>query len=285
MNRSLTCALVLIAHAFPSFAEDAETAPAPLVWQAGPATFPISGRLAEIELPDGYVFLDDSETQRFMELTENPVSGTEVATVTAAEDPRWFLVFEWDEMGYVPDEERDALDADALLRSIQEGNERGNALRRERGYGEFFITGWYDEPRYDAATNNLTWAIEGKDDQGHVTINRMTKLLGRRGVMTATLVAGPDQLAAAEAASSPLLAASFRFQPGSKYAEYMAGEDRLAKIGLGALVVGGGAAALAKSGLLARFWKLIVFGLVAVGAGARRLFFGGDRSQPPATHV
>jgi uncharacterized membrane-anchored protein len=279
MVRFLLSSLVVLSFAAPSLAQEAN-APAPLQWRQGPETFPISGSLAEIELSDGYVFLDGAESQRLMELTQNPVSGGEVATVSAAtNDSNWFLVFEWDEMGYVADDDRDSLDADALLADIQAATDRANEERRERGFGEFRVVGWHDEPRYDEQTHNLTWAIKGQDEQGTVTINRMTKLLGRRGVMTVTLVAGPDELAAAEAETGSMLSGAFRFQPGSKYAEYVPGQDRLAEVGLAALVVGGGAALLAKSGLLARFWKLIVFGLVAAGAGAKRLFFGGRSSQ------
>ena len=41
----------------------------------------------------------------------------------------------------------------------------------------------------------------------------------------------------------------------------------------------GGAAALLKSGLLARFWKPIAVALAALGAGVKRLFFSGRSSK------
>ena len=44
-----------------------------------------------------------------MELTQNPVSGQEVGTVApVSDDEGWFLVFEWDEIGYVPETNSDA---------------------------------------------------------------------------------------------------------------------------------------------------------------------------------
>ena len=44
-------------------------------------------------------------------------------------------------------------------------------------------------------------------------------------------------------------------------------------------MVGGGAAALLKSGLLARFWKPLAVALAALGAGVKRIFFSGRSSK------
>ena len=242
----------------------------PLAFEVGPGSFPIGGDLAEIDLPEDFLFLGAEASQEFMERTENPVGGNEVATLLpASEEAGWFVILEWDEIGYVDDEEAD-LDADALLDSIRDGTEAANEIRRERGWSTMQIVGWREAPFYDPATQNLTWSIIG-ESEGDQNVNRMIKLLGRRGVMTATLVAGPEELDAAAARTDELLAA-YRFRPGSRYAEFVPGQDRLAEIGLAALVAGGAGAALAKTGLLARFWKLIVGGLVAAGAGLSRLF-------------
>ena len=145
------------------------------------------------------------------------------------------------------------------------------------GWAPMTIVGWHETPHYDARTNNLSWAVIGASG-GHQNVNRIVKLLGRRGVMTATLVASPDELATAMPRVDALLE-GYRFQPGSTYAEYVPGTDKLAEYGLAALVVGGGAAVLLKSGLLARLWKPIVLGLAAFGAGIKRLFFSGRSAE------
>jgi uncharacterized membrane-anchored protein len=139
------------------------------------------------------------------------------------------------------------------------------------------IVGWHEAPHYDVRTNNLSWAIVG-ESQGERTINRIVKLLGRRGVMTATLVSSPDELTLAIPKTDSLLG-GFRYRPGSTYAEYLPGKDKLAQYGLTALVVGGGAAALASSGLLAKLWKPIAAGLVAIGAALRRMFMSGRSAR------
>jgi uncharacterized membrane-anchored protein len=227
---------------------------------------------------EDYLYLDADGTKRLMELTQNPVSGLEMATVApASNDANWFLVFEFDQVGYVPDDEKDSLDADAMLTAIREGTEAANEERRARGWGTMQIVGWHEPPHYDTRTNNLSWAITGESD-GQRNVNRIVKVLGRRGVMTATLVASPDELATAIPAVETLLA-GYQFKSGHTYAEYMPGTDQLATYGLTALVVGGAGAALAKSGLLAKMWKPIAVALVALGAGVKRLFTGGRKAE------
>ncbi len=285
MARILVLAISCLLGLGPSvaWAQDANQAPSPLPFQHGPGTFAMGDNLAEIELSDNFVFLDRAGTQRLLELTENPLSGTEVATVLPSSDAeQWFVIYEWDPVGYVPDDESD-LDADALLESIMEGTRVANAEREKLGWTTMNIVGWHDPPRYDDAGHNLTWAIEA-ESMGTPNINRVVKVLGRRGVMTVTLVASPDELAIADFQLDGLLA-DYRFKPGSTYAEYLPGTDKIAQFGLAALVAGGAGAALVQSGLLARFWKLILAGFVGVGAFVRRLFTRERAEDQPITRV
>lgn len=246
-------------------------------YQQGPLTAAIGDRLAQVELDSSYVFFDAEATQQLMQMMENPVSGQELATVMPADEGGWFIVFEFSEIGYVADDEKDELDADAILQSIREGTEIANEERRSRGWAEYNIVGWAEPPHYDERTHNLSWTIEG-ESQGQKNLNRIVKLLGRRGVMTATLVSGPDQMNVATVSADRLLD-DFEYLAGNTYAEYVPGTDKLAQYGLTALVVGGAGAALAKSGLLAKFWKPIAVALVALGAGVKRFFFSGRSSD------
>ena len=259
-----------------------ESAPS-LPFQAGPGTFQIGDGLAEIVLDDDYLFLDRPGTQALLRLTENPMDGSERATVLPVSDAeQWFIVFEWEDLGYVSDEESD-LDTEALLDTIMEGTKVANAEREKMGWATMDITGWHDAPRYDEETNNLTWAIAAVS-AGEENINRVVKVLGRRGVMTVTLVASPNELALADYQLAGLLQ-DYRFKPGSTYAEYLPGTDKLAEYGLAALIAGGAGAALVKSGLLARFWKLIVAGIVGVVGVVRRLFSGERAEDQPISRA
>ena len=143
------------------------------------------------------------------------------------------------------------------------------------------IVGWHQAPFYDPETNNLTWAIRGASD-GDETINHATRLLGRRGVMNADLVVSPEKIGAALPEFEAMLG-EFSFTEGNRYAEFTRG-DKVAEYGLAGLIVGGAGVALVKTGLLQKFWKLIVFGVIALAGAAKRLLAGLTRpraeSQP-----
>jgi uncharacterized membrane-anchored protein len=249
-----------------------------LTWTQGDDAAVSIGELAELDLPPEWVYLGQSDTQRLLELMENPLSGTELATVSPATDEDWFVVFEYDDIGYVKDDEGADLDPDAILESLIQGNNEANKERARRGWGTVEILGWREPPHYDPLTHNLTWAMLATSDGAEI-INRNIRLLGRGGVMTVTLVCDPDQLQSASFALDRLLE-GYRYVPGSRYEEYLAGVDPVARYGLTALIAGGAAAAAVKSGLFARFWKLIVGGLAAMGAGISKLFGRRSESEP-----
>ena len=131
------------------------------------------------------------------------------------------------------------------------------------------IVGWEQQPFYDPQTNNLTWAIKGRSE-GSTSINHSTRLLGRKGVMSADLVISSEQLGVAVPAFDTLLT-GFSFDTGQRYAEFKQG-DKVAAYGLTGLIVGGVGVALVKTGLLQKFWKLIVFAFIALAGGAKKLF-------------
>ncbi|MHC1744769.1 MAG: DUF2167 domain-containing protein [Syntrophobacteraceae bacterium] len=235
--------------------------------QEGPSTGDL-GKVAQVRVPEGFVFAGAADTQLLMEAMHNPVSGAELGFL-APTGANWFVVFEYDEVGYIKDDEKGSLDADAMLKSIQQGNEAGNKERINRGWATLNITGWEQPPRYNPETQNLEWAIKG-ESEGHPIVNWNTRLLGREGVMKVTLVAGPDELQETLPSYSALLA-DYSYKSGHRYAEFTQG-DKVAKYGLSALVVGGATAVAAKSGLLKSLWKAIVVGVLAAGAFFRKIF-------------
>lgn len=274
--------LVVVSAAMGTAAEDEAEAFRAIGWTPGPTTGRL-GDVAEISVPLGYAFTPKAGARKFMELTENPPSGHELGVIVPSGDDVdefWFVIFEFADVGYVRDDERDKLDANALLESIREGTKRGNEIRRSKGWATMEILGWDQPPFYDSRTNNLTWAIRGKSgdqEQSAVTVNYSTRLLGRRGYLSANLVLGAEEVESALPRFERLIS-GVAYVHGNKYAEYRRG-DKVAAYGLTALVAGGAGAALAKSGLLAKFWKLIAGALIAFGAAARSLWrrFSGER--------
>jgi uncharacterized membrane-anchored protein len=248
-------------------------------WTIGPATADIGG-IAQIELPDGFRLSGKSGAKTFLELTENPTSGHELGIlIPPSTDDMWFVVFEFDSIGYVKDDDKDELDANALLASIRQGTDAANKERERRGWSTMRIVGWQTPPYYDLKTNNLTWAINGAGDGGNV-VNYSVRLLGRRGVMTVDLVLSPEQIATVVPAFETVLG-GFSFKTGSRYAEFRQG-DKIAAYGLTALVAGGAGAALAKSGLLGKLWKFIVVGIAALVGFLKKLFGRKPDAEAPA---
>jgi uncharacterized membrane-anchored protein len=248
-------------------------------WQSGPITGDL-GTVAQIEVPAGFRFAGQEGAKRFLELTENPTSGNEMG-VLLPEDPekgRWFVVFEFNSIGYVKDDEKDKLDANAILTGIREGTEASNEERKRRGWGTMRIVGWHTAPFYDRRTNNLTWAINGATEEGGV-VNYSVRLLGRSGVMNADLVLAPEDMDVSLPAFNSLIE-GFTFKAGSRYAEFRQG-DKVAAYGLTALVAGGAGAALAKSGLLSKMWKAIVLAIAGLFAAIKKFFSGGRAKEQP----
>lgn len=239
-----------------------------IAWQEGPTTADI-GTEAKIAVPEGYLFAGPEGAKRFLEITENIPSGGELGILTPAEGD-WFVLFEFDDVGYVKDDEKDSLDADALLKTIQESTEAANEERRRRGWGTLEVLGWLQPPHYEESTHNLEWATKAKDSEGGMSTNHKTRYLGRRGVMRVNLVAGVDELPSVLPEYRKAML-GFAYTPDSDYRAFVSG-DKVAEYGLTALVVGGAAAAAAKTGFLKSFWKLIVAAVVGLGALLKKLF-------------
>ncbi len=226
--------------------------------------------VATVSLNPRLQFLDSVSSSRFLELNGNPPRSGNY--VLATRPINWFAVFAFDPSGYVRDDER--LDPDDLLRTLQRNNEAGAAERRRLGYPVLRLTGWAVPPHYDVQTRRLEWGTRLVTEQGEPVVNYTIRILGRSGVMSATLVSEPQSLNA-DIADFRQALQGFSFIPGERYTEFRQG-DRIAQYGLAALVVGGAAAAAASSGALKGLGKLIGFGAIAalagIGAFVKRLF-------------
>ena len=244
---------------------EAEAIYGSLNWEVGPGSFDVTQK-ASIDLPAGYDRLSASDTAKLMELMENPSSGNEY--YVGPDDGRWFAVFSYEDTGHVKDDEE--IDADDLLASIKEGTKYGNEERRRRGWAEMNIIGWQYKPRYSDTTNRLSWAVLA-ESEGYEVVNYNTRLLGRTGVISATLVADPETLSSSVGEFEYLLD-GFSYNAGDLYAEYKEG-DKLATYGLAALVTGGAAAAVAK-GAGKGLFKAIGLGILAFFAAISKFFKG-----------
>jgi len=229
-----------------------------LTWQEGPTEGHL-GSVATVKVPQGLAFLDAANTRRFLELNQNPPRDNHYTL--AMPDLSWFAIFFFEDSGYVKDDEK--LDAGVLLKTIQERDKRSNDERKRLNMPGLHTVGWHVPPHYDAATKRLEWGLRLQGDDGKTVVNYTIRILGRRGVMHATLVSDPASLDKDMAAFKDTLG-GYGFTPGERYAEFKSG-DRVAEYGLAALVLGGGAAVAVKSGFAKAIWKFLVVGVVALG--------------------
>jgi uncharacterized membrane-anchored protein len=211
-------------------------------------------------------FLDGPNTRRFLELNGNPPRDNRYTLI--GPDGTWFAIFFFEDSGYVKDDEK--LDADALLKSLQESDKPANEERKRLGLRPLHTDGWVVPPHYDTATRRLEWGMRLRGDDGQLLVNYTIRLLGRRGVMHAILVSDPESLER-EIAEFKTALTGYDFTTGQRYAEFRAG-DKVAEYGLAALVLGGAAAVATKTGFLKAFGKLIVVGVVALGAAVAAAF-------------
>lgn len=237
-------------------------------WQIGPCSVNL-GDVAELRVPAGYMFAGGADTRKLMEVMGNIPSDEEVGFLSPSESD-WFVVYEFSEVGYVKDDEKDSLDADALLKSIQKSTLEGNKIRKKRGFPSMLNIAWLDKPHYDEATHNLEWAIQGEDDTGDKFVNHNTRMLGRKGMMVVTLVADPSEFTAVMPDYQASLK-EFSFKAGNTYAEFRQG-DKLASYGLTALVAGGATAVAVKTGFFKYIWKFIVFIFIGLSAFFKKIW-------------
>lgn len=240
-----------------------------LPWQSAPSIGRI-GTQAQISLQGDLRFLDSANSSKFLELNGNPPRRDNY--VLAPKNLDWFAVFAFEQTGYIKDDEK--LEAGELLRVLKEQNEKGAEERKRLSLPGLRLTGWAVEPHYDLQTRRLEWGTQLVGDDGVALTNYTIRILGRSGVMRVILVSDDQSLKADIVALRKALL-GFDFVPGERYAEFKQG-DKTAEYGLAGLIIGGAAAAAAKTGALKGFGKLIGVGVIAalaaVGAWLRSIF-------------
>src|SRR5687767_10846489 len=99
-----TCLCVLLvslgAHAQEGSGEPAPEQP--YQWQPGPGEVILGSDVAQVTLGESEIFLDGNEARKLLTASGNRPGGKEVGLISSREeDQNWFLVFEYDPLGYV----------------------------------------------------------------------------------------------------------------------------------------------------------------------------------------
>lgn len=248
---------------------------------AGPTTVDLGKELAALSVGADYVFIDAANTRKLMEALGNPASSAELGTIIPKANAEWFVVLEYEETGYVKDEQGGSLDANALLESIRKGTEQSNAKRKSMGHPAIHVVGWVEKPHYDTLNKRLVWALSGRADGAeHDVVNFNTRVLGRHGLISVVLVTDGATFEH-DRAIVPELIGGISFKPGKRYEEFVKGHDKVAEYGLAALVAGGAGVAVVKAaqmGLFARFWKVFILGGAAAIGGVWKWLTGRGKT-------
>ncbi len=294
MKFTLTC-LFTIFLATAASAQDSE----PQGWEGvigalnkQTGTVTVQGDKVTIDLPEGWQYYHQKEARFIVEEAwGNPPDGTTLGLVTLAgfemdDGPQWAVVVSYDDEGHVEDSDAATTDFNGMLASMQEGVEEANKERAGQGYEPIKLLGWAEPPHYDSAQKKLYWARNiqfgaAGDPNQSMVLNYDVRVLGRRGTLVMSAVAGPEDLAEVTISCKELLATT-QFVAGERYEDYQEGIDPVVAGGIGALIAG---KLLLKGGILKfllALWKPLAIGLVVVGGFFVKML-GGRKSSAGET--
>ncbi|MBK9758543.1 MAG: DUF2167 domain-containing protein [Flavobacteriales bacterium] len=259
-------------------------------------TVQLEGGVASLALPEGFKFLDKEQSARvIVDLWGNPDADGILGIIFPEKDDvfsdsTYAYVVQYDEIGYVKDDDADDIDYDELIGQLREGEEENNKLRATNGYEPMYLIGWAAKPFYDKERKVLHWAKEIKfGDSAEVnTLNYNVRVLGRKGVLVLNAVAGMGELELVKQ-HVPEVLNVVQFNEGFKYEQFDSKVDDVAAWTIGGLVAG---KVLAKVGifavvgkLLLKFWYVIVLafgGLIKLITGRKKK---DNDLPPPATYT
>ena len=265
----------------------AEDAALQLSWTVGPSEVKLSEQ-ATLRLPEGYRFLGPQDTQHVLKRMGNFPSGSELGLIASTSKETWFVVVRYADAGYVKDDDAANWNADELFASIKEGTENDNKQREAQGIPPLILMGWEEKPHYDAQAHKVVWAISHKTTQS-TGVNYNTLALGRYGYMSMNMVGELRDLSQLKPHVQTLLT-NLNFAEGKRYADFDSATDKVAAVGLGALIAG----AAFKSGILAKLWafviplivagkKLIIFLIIGIAALLRKWLKRKPETAPTPT--
>ncbi|WP_221801639.1 DUF2167 domain-containing protein [Oceanobacter mangrovi] len=248
--------------------------------QTGEIALP-SGHVT-LTVPEDFYYLSPEDADRVLvDAWGNPPGAPTLgmifpAGVTPFDDDAWGVTIEYQEDGYVSDEDANDIDYSSLLKDMQSDTRDESEQRVKAGYDPIELVGWASQPYYDKLTHKLHWAQEirfgetGPDATN--TLNYNIRVLGRQGVLVMNFIADMDQQFVIDQNLNAVLDMA-EFDTGSQYADFNPDIDKVAAYGIGALVAGKLAA---KAGLLAAGLLLLkkfgIFALLAIAGIGRKLF-------------
>ncbi len=241
--------------------------------------------IGTLKVPAGFKYLDaDQSNYVLSDLWGNPKSESSLGMIIPDSmgvmgAHTWAFNVEYDEMGYVKDDDAGEIDYDELLAEMQNDTREASKERIKEGYQSIELVGWAAKPYYDSERKILHWAQElkfGGSEQN--TLNYNVRILGRKGVLVLNAIAAMDELPEVNRNIDKVLNI-VTFSDGNKYADFNPSVDQVAAWTVGGLVAG---KVMAKAGffvLLLKFWKVIALAVAGAGSFVWRLVTGRSRES------
>lgn len=253
-----------------------------LEYQTGTIEFPTCN--AKLEVPQGFKYLNSKQAAFVLsDLWGNPEDSTILGLLVpenkgVLESGSWVFTLSFDPIGYVKDDDAEDIDYDELLEQIQEETKEGNAHRVQLGYQSIEIVGWAANPHYDKEKKVLHWAKEAKFGTDSVnTLNYNLRILGKDGVFVVNAVASMHEFGEVNPTINNVLS-SIEFEKGNTYFDFNPDVDNVAAWSIGGLVAGKVLAKVGFFAVIAKFGKVIIFGLIAA-FGAIWKFISGKKEN------
>jgi len=242
----------------------------------GGITVPV-GELSSLNLDESLLYLDQADSAIIQQYIGNTVYGTEIGSVfPASEEENWYVLFDYEESGYISDKEKSKINSKELLKSYQQGTEESNEGLPEEEH--LFVKGWHTEPYYDEADRTLKWALLAEDFYGNSIINYNVRILTREGYVSVLLVTDQSTLDHDIEILNTLILPQYTINDGFRYEDHDPSTDKISEYGLTGLILGGaGLVAAKKAGLLItaglllkKFWFILFAIPIAIWNWVRR---------------
>lgn len=213
----------------------------------------LDGGMAQLDVPEGYYFLGAKDARYLMEkVWKNPEDTSILGmifprNVTPYDGGSWAVSLQFEDIGYVSDDDAESYDYDDMLKSMQADAITENEWRVKNGFAKVELLGWAAEPHYDKAARKVYWAKKLHfDGETTDTLNYNIRALGRKGVLVMNFIAGAEQMAMVETAAPDVMKMA-SFTEGNRYVDFVPGADTVAAVGIGGLIAG---TVASKSGFL-----------------------------------
>ena len=246
--------------------------------------------LAELSVPDGFKYLDAEQSNYVIsDLWGNPKTNASLGMLFPVDggpmsDDSWAFNIEYDEMGFVKDDDAEDMDYDELLTDLQKETTEVNPEREKQGYEPVQLVGWAAKPYYDSQKHILHWAKEIKFGRSEVnTLNYNVRVLGRKGVLVLNAISTMNELKAVNQ-NIGKVTNIVQFTDGNRYSDFNPSIDKVAAITIGGLVAGKVLAKVGVFALIAKFGKVIVLALAGAGATVWKWFKGRKREEDELRH-